>query len=108
LLPHHVPLGRIRRQHTPQKAPQPNQKPPPPNTNTPPPKNKQVEHRNRACLQRLRALIAAPSKRFYVFANEFCRATYVDARPGEGPNDRNDRAIRVAAKWCALAVCALT
>lgn len=28
-----------------------------------------------------------------------CRDTYVKEEPGESPNDRNDRAIRVAAKW---------
>ncbi len=27
------------------------------------------------------------------------RETYIQAEPGESPNDRNDRAIRVAAKW---------
>jgi exosome complex exonuclease DIS3/RRP44 len=26
-------------------------------------------------------------------------ATYVEKLPSESPNDRNDRAIRVAAKW---------
>jgi hypothetical protein len=29
------------------------------------------------------------------------RETYVTAEPGESPNDRNDRAIRVAAAWYA-------
>lgn len=29
------------------------------------------------------------------------RDTYVKEEPGESPNDRNDRAIRVATKWCA-------
>ena len=28
-----------------------------------------------------------------------CRDTYITAEPGESPNDRNDRAIRVAAAW---------
>ncbi|KAI8464454.1 MAG: hypothetical protein J3K34DRAFT_526194 [Monoraphidium minutum] len=59
----------------------------------------EVEHRNRACFQRLRALAAADSKRFYVFSNEHHRATYLEAAPGESPNDRNDRAIRAVAKW---------
>jgi hypothetical protein len=27
------------------------------------------------------------------------RDTFIKAEPGESPNDRNDRAIRVAAKW---------
>lgn len=30
-----------------------------------------------------------------------CRETYVKAEPGESPNNRNDRAIRVAAAWYA-------
>lgn len=29
----------------------------------------------------------------------FCRDTYVERQPGESANDRNDRAIRVAAAW---------
>jgi hypothetical protein len=33
------------------------------------------------------------------FANEHCQATYVRRAPGESPNDRNDRAIRVAVSW---------
>ena len=84
--------------------------PPPPPPPPPPTNNKQqqtqhnkVEHRNRACSQRLKALTQAASKRFHAFSNEHCRATYVEAAPGEGPNDRNDRAIRVVAKWCAPA-----
>lgn len=28
-----------------------------------------------------------------------CRDTYIAGEPGESPNDRNDRAIRVAAAW---------
>lgn len=31
---------------------------------------------------------------------DLCRSTYVTQRPGESDNDRNDRAIRVATKWC--------
>ena len=49
--------------------------------------------------QRLRALCASPTKRFYVFANENHKDTFVKGLPGESPNDRNDRAIRMAAKW---------
>lgn len=29
----------------------------------------------------------------------FCRETFIEREPGESANDRNDRAIRVAAKW---------
>lgn len=61
----------------------------------------EVRKRNMAAYQRLRALTTSPKKRFYVFANEHHRDTYVTADPGESPNDRNDRAIRVAAAWYA-------
>jgi exosome complex exonuclease DIS3/RRP44 len=57
--------------------------------------------RNSSVYQRLRGLVAAPAKRFYVFANEHHADTFVTAQPGESPNDRNDRAIRVAAAWYA-------
>ena len=33
--------------------------------------------------------------------SDLCRETYTKAEAGESPNDRNDRAIRVAAAWCA-------
>ena len=59
----------------------------------------EVRARNASAYQRLRALIASPTKRFYVFSNEHHRDTYIKADPGESPNDRNDRAIRVAAAW---------
>jgi exosome complex exonuclease DIS3/RRP44 len=61
----------------------------------------EVRARNSSAYQRLRTLIAAPTKRFFVFANEHHRETYITAEPGESPNDRNDRAIRVAACWYA-------
>uniref|UniRef100_A0A6N2MAM3 PIN domain-containing protein n=1 Tax=Salix viminalis TaxID=40686 RepID=A0A6N2MAM3_SALVM len=44
-------------------------------------------------------LIDSPARRFVVFSNEFHRHTYVQTMAGESPNDRNDRAIRVAARW---------
>jgi hypothetical protein len=61
----------------------------------------EVKHKNASAYQRLRALCASPTKRFFVFANENHRDTYVKAAPGESPNDRNDRAIRVATTWYA-------
>ena len=61
----------------------------------------EVRARNSAVYQRLRGLISAPEKRFYVFANEHHKDTYIKADAGETPNDRNDRAIRVAAAWYA-------
>ena len=42
---------------------------------------------------RLRGLTNEPTKRFYVFANEHHRDTYVEREQGESPNDRNDRGM---------------
>ena len=53
--------------------------------------------RSKASYDRLRALCQDPAKRFFVFANEHHRDTYVKTEAGESPNDRNDRAIRRAA-----------
>eukprot|EP00887_Chlorella_sp_A99_P004969 scaffold4.g4969.t1 len=61
----------------------------------------EVKARNSSAYQRLRQLVAAAPKRFFVFANEHHRETYVKQEPGESPNDRNDRAIRVVAAWYA-------
>ncbi|KAG2491107.1 hypothetical protein HYH03_010551 [Edaphochlamys debaryana] len=61
----------------------------------------EVKHKNASAYQRLRAACAAPAKRFFVFANEHHRDTHVVAEEGESPNDRNDRALRVAARWYA-------
>ena len=55
--------------------------------------------RSKASYERLRAMCQDPAKRFFVFANEHHRQTHVKAEPGESPNDRNDRAIRVATKF---------
>jgi exosome complex exonuclease DIS3/RRP44 len=60
-----------------------------------------VRKRNLSAYTRLRTLCAAPSRRVFVFANEHHRDTYCLAEPGESPNDRNDRAIRVATAWYA-------
>jgi exosome complex exonuclease DIS3/RRP44 len=75
---------------------------------------REAEHRNRAAGARLRALCAASSgKRFFVFANDHHRATFVERREAgggaaggggassESANDHNDRAIRAAAAWYA-------
>ncbi|KAI8868688.1 exosome complex exonuclease RRP44-like protein [Ramicandelaber brevisporus] len=48
---------------------------------------------------RLREVIANSERRFVVFSNEHHRATFVDRLPEESANDRNDRAIRMAAQW---------
>eukprot|EP00242_Pyramimonas_sp_CCMP2087_P000596 CAMPEP_0198233138 /NCGR_PEP_ID=MMETSP1445-20131203/116087_1 /TAXON_ID=36898 /ORGANISM="Pyramimonas sp., Strain CCMP2087" /LENGTH=328 /DNA_ID=CAMNT_0043913827 /DNA_START=141 /DNA_END=1123 /DNA_ORIENTATION=- len=59
----------------------------------------EVKHRNISVYNRLRALCADKTKRFYVFANEYHEETYTERSPNESPNDRNDRAIRTCALW---------
>eukprot|EP00736_Rhodelphis_marinus_P013737 Rmarinus@m.21213 len=59
------------------------------------------ETRNRsvATYNRARKIAADPTRRWFVFSNEHHRLTYIERQPGESVNDRNDRAIRVAAAW---------
>lgn len=59
----------------------------------------EVKNKNRAVYDRLKALCTNKQRRFFVFSNEYHRETYITAMAGESPNDRNDRAIRVAAQW---------
>ncbi|XAR73670.1 Exoribonuclease II [Bertholletia excelsa] len=59
----------------------------------------EVKNKNIAVYNRVRALCSNSLRKFYVFANEFQKDTYVKAMAGEKINDRNDRAIRVAAQW---------
>lgn len=59
----------------------------------------EVRHRDVSLYKRLQALVRDGERRFFVFANEHNRATYVDRARDESPNDYNDRAIRVTAKW---------
>jgi len=42
---------------------------------------------------------ATKRKLWYVFSNEHHTLTYIERESKESPNDRNDRAIRVAALW---------
>ena len=56
-------------------------------------------HRDVGVYTRARGLASAPDRHVHVFTNEHFKGTYIDRLPGESPNDRNDRAIRVAAKW---------
>ncbi|WPT12794.1 Exosome complex exonuclease RRP44-like protein A [Picochlorum sp. SENEW3] len=67
----------------------------------------EVKARNSSVYQRLRKVIASKDKRFYVFANEHHRETYITAQPHESPNDRNDRSIRVTAEWYAKRIPAM-
>ncbi|XP_062581168.1 exosome complex exonuclease RRP44-like [Saccostrea cucullata] len=59
----------------------------------------EVRHRSLPIYKRLRDILCNPDKHFYSFCNEFNKHTYVEREPGESSNDRNDRAIREAAKW---------
>ena len=61
----------------------------------------ETKARNSSVYQRIRKIISMKDKRFYVFANEHHRETYVSALPNETPNDRNDRSIRVVTEWYA-------
>ncbi|KAK8940904.1 hypothetical protein KSP39_PZI010538 [Platanthera zijinensis] len=59
----------------------------------------EVRNRNMSVYNRMKALCTDAMKNFYVFSNEHHRDTYVKEMVGESPNDRNDRAIRFAARW---------
>ncbi|XP_061645003.1 exosome complex exonuclease RRP44 [Phyllopteryx taeniolatus] len=59
----------------------------------------EVRHRSAPVYKRLKDLIHEGERHFYSFTNEHRRETFVEREPGESANDRNDRAIRAAAKW---------
>ncbi|GAB2279377.1 Exosome complex exonuclease RRP44 A [Dionaea muscipula] len=59
----------------------------------------EVKNKNLSVYNRLRALCSNPMRHFFVFSNEYHKDTFVKAMVGETPNDRNDRAIRVATLW---------
>ncbi|KAM9365783.1 exosome complex exonuclease RRP44 [Pholidichthys leucotaenia] len=59
----------------------------------------EVRHRSAPVYKRLKDLTQNKEKHFYTFTNEHHRDTFIEQEPGERANDRNDRAIRVAAKW---------
>ncbi|KAF3708111.1 Exosome complex exonuclease RRP44 [Channa argus] len=59
----------------------------------------EVRHRSAPIYKRLKDIIHEKEKHFYTFTNEHHRDTFIEREPGESANDRNDRAIRVAAKW---------
>ncbi|KAL3677411.1 hypothetical protein R1sor_027359 [Riccia sorocarpa] len=59
----------------------------------------EVKNKNISVYNRLRTICSNPSRNFFVFSNENHRETYIKGLVGESPNDRNDRAIRVASKW---------
>lgn len=59
----------------------------------------EAKNKNLSVYNRLRALCSNTVRNFFVFSNEYHKDTYVKAMAGESPNDRNDRAIRVATQW---------
>ncbi|KAA8532084.1 hypothetical protein F0562_006774 [Nyssa sinensis] len=59
----------------------------------------EVKNKNLSVYNRIRALCSDSMRKFFVFSNEYHKDTYVKAMVGESPNDRNDRAIRVATQW---------
>lgn len=59
----------------------------------------EVRHRSAPAYKRLKDCLADSDKHFYTFVNELHKDTYVDRKPGESSNDRNDRMIRTAALW---------
>ncbi|XP_012269707.2 exosome complex exonuclease RRP44 [Athalia rosae] len=59
----------------------------------------EIRHRSSNVYKKLRDIIGDPKRKFYVFVNEHHKDTYIEREPGEKVNDRNDRAIRVAANW---------
>ncbi|XP_010270516.1 PREDICTED: exosome complex exonuclease RRP44 homolog A [Nelumbo nucifera] len=59
----------------------------------------EVKNKNLSVYNRIRALCSNSLRNFFVFSNEHHKDTYVKAMVGESPNDRNDRAIRVATQW---------
>ncbi|XP_073001204.1 exosome complex exonuclease RRP44 homolog A [Typha latifolia] len=59
----------------------------------------EVRNKNLSVYNRIKTLCTNSARKFFVFSNEHHRDTYVKEMVGESPNDRNDRAIRVAARW---------
>ena len=59
----------------------------------------ELKNRSLPLYNRLIALTKSEEKRFYIFFNEFRLETSVQRKDGETINDRNDRAVRRAARW---------
>ena len=59
----------------------------------------EVRNLNSSTFSRLESLIKSGEKQIVYFSNEHHKATFINRHKGESPNDRNDRAIRVATKW---------
>ncbi|KAK0045183.1 exosome complex exonuclease RRP44 [Biomphalaria pfeifferi] len=59
----------------------------------------EIRHRSAPVYKRVTEMISSSQKHFYTYCNEFNMNTYVERKPGESANDRNDRAIRKAVGW---------
>ncbi|KAK3530497.1 hypothetical protein QTP86_027777 [Hemibagrus guttatus] len=59
----------------------------------------EARHRSAPVYKRIKDAIHDKEKHFYTFTNEHHRETFIEREQNESANDRNDRAIRVAAKW---------
>ncbi|KAF2070189.1 hypothetical protein CYY_008494 [Polysphondylium violaceum] len=59
----------------------------------------EVKNQNKSIFNRIRDIIKEPTRRFYVYSNEYSQYTAINRETGETPNDRNDRAIRHATEW---------
>ncbi|KAG7315918.1 hypothetical protein KOW79_020784 [Hemibagrus wyckioides] len=59
----------------------------------------EVRHRSAPVYKRIKDAIHDKEKHFYTFTNEHHRDTFIEREQNESANDRNDRAIRVSAKW---------
>ncbi|CAM9805277.1 unnamed protein product [Ectocarpus sp. 6 AP-2014] len=59
----------------------------------------EARHNNLSLFRRLKQLLKDDSRVFVFFANEHHCETFPEEIKGESPNDRNDRAIRIATSW---------
>ena len=59
----------------------------------------EARHNNLSLFRRLKQLLKDDSRVFIFFANEHHCETFPEEIHGESPNDRNDRAIRIATSW---------
>lgn len=64
----------------------------------------EARHNNLSLFRRLKQLLKDDSRVFVFFANEHHCETFPEELHGESPNDRNDRAIRIATSWSVLFV----
>ncbi|BFZ19682.1 hypothetical protein BsWGS_22722 [Bradybaena similaris] len=59
----------------------------------------EIRHRSAPIYKRVKDMINNSRKHFYMFCNEFNMHTYIERKPKESANDRNDRAVRKAVAW---------